>query len=56
MKHDERVKFKFDKLAIGSYDLLLGERTPRMLLHLYYLFISNEVVIMQSLNSTFERL
>ena len=25
MKHDERVKFRFDKLTISPYDLVLGE-------------------------------
>ena len=46
MKHDESVKFKFDKLTIGPYDLVLGEGTPRMLmLHLYYLLITNNFII-----------
>ena len=42
MKHKERVKFKYGKLTIDPYNLILVEYTPRMLmLHLYY-FLMNE--------------
>ena len=41
MEHNEGVMFKFDKLTIGSYNLVLGESIPRMLmLHLYYLLMN----------------
>ena len=35
MKHDERAKFKFGKLIIQSYDVVLVEGMPKMLLHLF---------------------
>ena len=43
MKNNERVKFEFEKQTIGSYDLVLGEGTPRILvLHLYYLLMKKK--------------